>query len=157
MTVRPEGATTSEYLPPVMSNQLDSSNRMLGPKTCLGRHQLDCTCGMVATSFAAWVDVTGAARVCQRSRSAKRKRESVVQVPRQVGDASPVRFQEVAIRQFHKVQRGSFFGQSLNLLIQHLLHDGIPFHSIFELGQLLSQHFLAVNVSTAAAALNVDA
>ena len=33
---------------------------MVGQKTGLGRHQLDYTCGMVATSSAAWGDVTGA-------------------------------------------------------------------------------------------------
>ena len=57
-----EEATALKYLPAVLSNQPDSSNRMLGPKTCLRRHQLDYTCGIVATSFAAWVDVTGAGK-----------------------------------------------------------------------------------------------
>ena len=57
MSVSPEAATTMENLPAVLSNQPDSGNRELGQETCLSRYQLDYTCGFVATSFAALVDV----------------------------------------------------------------------------------------------------
>lgn len=56
-------------------------------KTHIASHHFDDNCRILDTAFVAWVDVTGAASVCQRSRSAKRNRESVVQVPRQVGDS----------------------------------------------------------------------
>jgi len=41
-----ESATTSEYLPPVLSKQPDSGNRALDQKTCLARHQFDYNCAL---------------------------------------------------------------------------------------------------------------
>ena len=58
--VRTESDSTSEYLPPVLSNQPDSSDRGHGRKTQLDRHHVDDTWGIVATALDAWVDVTGA-------------------------------------------------------------------------------------------------
>ena len=47
------------YLPPVLPNQPDSVDRGHGKKTHLACHQLDYTCRIVDTAFAAEVDVTG--------------------------------------------------------------------------------------------------
>ena len=60
-TVKPESDTTSEYLSPVFPNQPDSGDRRRGPRTHVACHQFDYTCGIVANSFAASVDVTDAA------------------------------------------------------------------------------------------------
>ena len=53
-------ARMSEYLPPDWPNQPDSGDRRRGQKSHLDCHQFDYTCGFVANSFAASVDVTGA-------------------------------------------------------------------------------------------------
>jgi hypothetical protein len=58
--LHPESATTSEYLPEVLSNQPDSGDRGHARKTHVAYHQFDCICGSVAASFAAPVDVIGA-------------------------------------------------------------------------------------------------
>ena len=47
------------YLPPVLPNQPDFGDRGHGKKTHLACHQLDYTCRIVDTAFAAEVDVTG--------------------------------------------------------------------------------------------------
>lgn len=59
-TVKPESDTTSEYLSPVFPNQPDSGDRGHGQKTHFASHHFDYTCEIVANSFAASVDVTGA-------------------------------------------------------------------------------------------------
>ena len=41
MTVSPEGATTSEYLPPKFPTESNSDARELGQKMCVERHQSD--------------------------------------------------------------------------------------------------------------------
>ena len=49
-SVIPEGVSTSENLPPVLSNQPDSCARWSGQKTCLERRPFDDTGRRVATS-----------------------------------------------------------------------------------------------------------
>lgn len=71
MTVRPEGPTAPEYLPPGWSNQLDSGNRGQGQKMHLACHQFDYTCGIAAALFAASVDVTDAVSNCERNYSVR--------------------------------------------------------------------------------------
>ena len=46
MTVSPEGVTKSEYLPPDLSNQVDSTARESGRKTYLARHLFEDTAGL---------------------------------------------------------------------------------------------------------------
>ena len=67
-SVHPEGATAPESLPPVLSNQPDSGDRGHGQRTHLVCHQFDDTCGIVATAFDAWVDVTGASNGWKQTR-----------------------------------------------------------------------------------------
>ena len=59
-TVSLESDTTLKYLSPDMPNQPDSGDRRRGQKEHLDCRQFDHTCGFVAKSFAASVDVTGA-------------------------------------------------------------------------------------------------
>ena len=59
-TVRPESDTLPEYLQEALPNQTDSGNRRRGQKEHLDCRQFDYTCGFVAKSFSASVDVTGA-------------------------------------------------------------------------------------------------
>ena len=57
-TVSPEGVTMSEFLPPVLPNQLNSADRWRGQKMCLTCRPDNYICGVVATLFDARTDVS---------------------------------------------------------------------------------------------------
>ncbi len=65
---------TKRNRPPDWPNQPDSGDRVPGQKTHLVCHQFDDTCGFVVTSFAAWVDVTGAVNDWEQCRSGRSHR-----------------------------------------------------------------------------------
>jgi hypothetical protein len=60
VTPKSESETTLKYLSPVLPGQPDSGDCGHGRKTHGACHQFDSTCGIVATAFAAPVDVTDA-------------------------------------------------------------------------------------------------
>ena len=76
-TVSLESDTTLKYLSPDMPNQPDSGDRRRGQKEHLDCRQFDYTCGFVAKSFAASVDVTGAGSNCQRKYSGRSHRNRI--------------------------------------------------------------------------------
>ncbi len=68
---------TLRYLSPVLPNQPDSGDRGHGRKMRPECRQCDCTCAMIATAFAASVDVTGAANGWRESRSGRSCRNRI--------------------------------------------------------------------------------
>ena len=76
-TVKPESDTTLKYLSPVLPNQPDSDSRGHGEKTLPACYQFDYTSGIVTTTFAAPVDVTGAVKDNVTVRSGRSHRSSL--------------------------------------------------------------------------------